>query len=155
MSHRFFLTSRSQISARPDAHEALSKPRLFHWVRNFLPARPSGAQIELGNLVVDVPYAKGKRVCHFLPSSMSEPHLLPLAHRGTRQQEKNGSQFRKIRLRAVHDLPIATSHIIPTARLTPSHLRDHRLRLPSPRRPPHLSLPSILELQLRALILTQ
>lgn len=51
----------AHLSARPDAHDTSSKPRLFHWVQKFLPTRPNGAQIEPCDPVVDVPYAKGKR----------------------------------------------------------------------------------------------
>ncbi|KAG2740990.1 WD40 repeat-like protein [Suillus brevipes Sb2] len=48
----------------PDAHDTPSRPHPFHWVRNCLSARPSGADIELHerpSALVAVPYAKGKR----------------------------------------------------------------------------------------------
>ncbi|KAG1818442.1 WD40-repeat-containing domain protein [Suillus subaureus] len=66
-SHRSTLLSRFLSFFRPshrDTHDTLSRPRPFHWVRNRLFARLSGADIELHerpSSVVDVPYAKGKR----------------------------------------------------------------------------------------------
>jgi WD40 repeat protein len=66
-SHRSTLRNRFLSLFRPihsDAHDTLSRPRPFHWVRNRLFARPSGADIELQerpSAEVDVPYAKGKR----------------------------------------------------------------------------------------------
>ncbi|KAG1892726.1 hypothetical protein F4604DRAFT_49553 [Suillus subluteus] len=88
-------------------------------------------------------------VCHFLPSSMSEPHPIPhpILHRGTRQPERNGSQSRKDLLRAVHGLQTATPHLNPAARLMPGYLLNHRLL--SLHHPPHLTS---LFIQLRALI---
>ncbi|KAG2740984.1 WD40 repeat-like protein [Suillus brevipes Sb2] len=65
-SHRS-LRSRLLSLFRPthaDTHDTPSRPRPFHWVRNRLSARPSGADIELHerpSAEVSVPYAKGKR----------------------------------------------------------------------------------------------
>jgi hypothetical protein len=74
-------TLRSQVLSlfrpiHPDAHDALSRPRPFHWVRNRLFPRPSGADIELHerpSAVADVPYAKGKRVCPYILLEYSIP----------------------------------------------------------------------------------
>ncbi|KAG1836368.1 hypothetical protein DFJ58DRAFT_749823 [Suillus subalutaceus] len=47
-----------------NVHDTPSRPRPFHWVRNRLFAKPSGADIELHehpSAVIDVPCAKGKR----------------------------------------------------------------------------------------------
>ncbi|KAG2060735.1 WD40 repeat-like protein [Suillus hirtellus] len=66
-SHVSTLGSRFSSLFRPthsDTHDASSRPRPFHWVRNRLSARQSGEDIELHahpSAVVDVPYAKGKR----------------------------------------------------------------------------------------------
>ncbi|KIK38237.1 hypothetical protein CY34DRAFT_809581 [Suillus luteus UH-Slu-Lm8-n1] len=66
LSHRS-LHSRLLSLFRPiqsDAHDTSSRPRPFHWVRNRLSARPSGADIALhdrSSAEVVVPYAKGKR----------------------------------------------------------------------------------------------
>ncbi|KAG2348188.1 WD40 repeat-like protein [Suillus weaverae] len=55
----------ASLFRRPDAHDTSSRPRLFHWIRNRLTARPStSADIELHerpSAVVDVPYCQAKR----------------------------------------------------------------------------------------------
>ncbi|KAG1778435.1 hypothetical protein EV702DRAFT_180824 [Suillus placidus] len=55
----------SSLFRRPDAHNTSSRPRVFHWIRNRLTARPStSADIELHerpSAVVDVPYCQAKR----------------------------------------------------------------------------------------------
>jgi hypothetical protein len=70
----------------PDAHDisdASSRPHPFHWIRNrlSLSGRQGGEDIELRarhTAVVDVPYAKGKRVCHFRPCRVSTPSHITL-----------------------------------------------------------------------------
>ncbi|KAG1755954.1 quinon protein alcohol dehydrogenase-like superfamily [Suillus lakei] len=52
---------RAHSSARSNAHDTQPRVRLFHRARNLLSSRPSGAQIEPREPVVDVPYAKGKQ----------------------------------------------------------------------------------------------
>ncbi|KAG2039565.1 WD40-repeat-containing domain protein [Suillus americanus] len=67
-SHGGTLRSRFLSFFRPihhDTHDTPSRSRPFHWIRNRLFARPSGAVIKLHkhpSAVVNVPYAKGKRI---------------------------------------------------------------------------------------------
>jgi hypothetical protein len=131
-----FLTSCPQSSARRAPRDLPSRLRLFHWARNLFSGRQSGVPIEQHEhrpAVVNVPYAKGKRVSNLL-SRMSEYHLK--SHRGTRQQERNAGLSRKRLLRAVHALQIVASHSNPAARLRLSHLRNHSML--SLRHQPHL-----------------
>lgn len=51
-------------SARPHTDDTPSQPSILRWARNLLSGRPSGTQVEWHKrslVVVDVPYAKGKR----------------------------------------------------------------------------------------------
>ncbi|KIK48070.1 hypothetical protein CY34DRAFT_798701 [Suillus luteus UH-Slu-Lm8-n1] len=56
--------NRAHSSARRAPRDSPSRTRLFHWVRNLLSGRQSSVPTELRkhrSVVVDVPYAKGKR----------------------------------------------------------------------------------------------